>query len=127
MDIPSDTIKWISVGLAAALALLLAVLGVRLWRASRIRPDERERRRRAALSSGGKLGDAMLLDFRDGHLFYSYQVRGVEYTATQDVSSLSPLIPTDFSTLGPVAVKYDARNPANSIVISETWKGLRSK
>jgi hypothetical protein len=27
--------------------------------------------------------------------------------------------------IGPVSVKYDPRNPANSIVISEQWNGLR--
>jgi hypothetical protein len=29
------------------------------------------------------------------------------------------------SDLGPVSVKYDPRNPANSIVVSEEWSGLR--
>lgn len=127
MDIPNRTIEWISCGLAFVLAVLLAYLGLRLWRASRIQPDERERRRRAALSASGKLGDATLLDFREGHLIYSYLVRGVEYTASQDVRLLSPLIPSDLSMLGAISVKYDARNPANSIVISETWRGLRQK
>ena len=28
---------------------------------------------------------------------------------------------------GPVAVRYDARNPANSIVVAEHWSGLRGK
>jgi hypothetical protein len=116
-----------SVALAVVLAGLLATIGYRLWKSSRIRPAERERRRRAALAAGGKLADASLLDYREGHLIYSYSVRGVEYTATQDVTSLSPLIPNDFTTLGPVSVKYDSRNPANSIVIAETWKGLRTK
>ena len=114
-------------GLAAVLVALLAVIGWRVWQASRIRPEERERRRRVALAAGGKLADASLLDYRDGHLIYSYHVRGVEYTASQDVASLSPLIPTDFTTLGPVSVKYDTRNPANSIVLAETWKGLRTR
>jgi hypothetical protein len=31
----------------------------------------------------------------------------------------------DLSTIGPVSVKYDARNPANSIVLAENWSGLR--
>jgi hypothetical protein len=125
--LPNRTIELISLALAAILVALLAVIGYRLWKASRIHPAERERRRRVALAAGGKLADAALLDYRDGQLIYSYSVRGVEYTASQDVTTLSPLIPNDFTTLGPVFVKYDSRNPANSIVLAETWKGLRAK
>jgi hypothetical protein len=103
------------------------VVGYRFWQSSRIRPTERERRRRTLLAANGKLNDASLLDYREGHLVYSYKVRGVEYTAYQDVTTLSPLIPTDLTMLGAVSVKYDSRNPANSIVVSETWTGLRKK
>jgi hypothetical protein len=28
--------------------------------------------------------------------------------------------------VGSVSVKYDARNPANSIVLAEEWSGLRA-
>jgi hypothetical protein len=49
----------------------------------------------------------------------------VEYTASQDVAQLQELLPAEFSVSGPVSVRYDARNPANSIVIAERWSGLR--
>ncbi len=123
----TGTIGLLSAALAALLAILLGVIGYRFWQASRIGPAERERRRRAHLAAAGKLAEAALLDYRDGHLVYSYRVRGVEYTAYQDVTALSPAIPTDFTIIGPVSAKYDVRNPANSIVISETWMGLRVK
>jgi len=123
----TGTIGLVSIALAAVLLALLAVLGYRFWQSSRIRPAERERRRRTLLAANGKLSDASLVDYRDGLLVYSYRVRGVEYTASQDVTTLSPLIPTDLTAIGPVSVKYDSRNPANSIVISETWIGLRKK
>jgi len=35
-------------------------------------------------------------------------------------------LPADLSAISPVAVKYDPRNPANSIVIAEEWTGLRA-
>ncbi|SPE39178.1 conserved hypothetical protein [Candidatus Sulfopaludibacter sp. SbA3] len=89
-------------------------------------PEERERRRRAMLVALGKMGDAMLVEIRDDLLFYSYYVRGVEYTASQDVSKLKQLIPGDLSTVGPLSMKYDARNPANSIVLAEDWSGIRA-
>jgi hypothetical protein len=112
--------------IVAALLPLLAWLGHRAWKRSRISPDEAERRRRATLHAQGKMGDATLLDLRDNLLIYAYDVRGVEYTASQDVTTLRALLPSDSSAVnGVVFVKYDARNPANSIVLCEQWSGLR--
>ena len=115
----------ITAALLCALLALLAVIGVRAWRASRISPDEKERRRRRTLAAEGKMGDANLLEIRDTMLIYSYDVRGVEYTASQDVSALRGLVPNDLASDGLVFVKYDPRNPANSVVLSEEWSGLQ--
>ena len=115
----------ITAALLGVLVVLLATIGVRAWLRSRISPDEKERRRRLRLLSAGKLGDADLLDIHDGLLVYSYAVRGVEYTASQDVSRLKPFVPADVASLGHICVKYDPRNPANSIVLAEEWSGLR--
>lgn len=118
----------ITAALLAVLIVLLVALGVRAWRRSRVSPDEIERRRRLMLLAKGKMGDASLLDFRENLLVYSYAVRGVEYTASQDISKLRPFLPDDVASLaGHVSVRYDARNPANSIVLAEEWSGLRSK
>lgn len=116
----------VTIGLAGVLAVLLALIAYREWKRRRVSPEERERRRRLWLVSTGKMGDATLVEIRDKMLFYSYDVRGVEYTASQDVSRLAQRLPTDLSAMGPVVVKYDPRNPANSIVISEEWTGLRA-
>ncbi len=115
----------ITLALAGVLTVVVALIGVRAWKASRITPEERERQRRAALVARGKMGDATLVEMRGDLLFYTYEVRGVEYTASQDVSGLKQYIPPDLSVLGPVGVRYDARNPANSIVLAEQWCGLR--
>lgn len=115
----------VSVAVCAAAAVLAFVIHrVRIRR--RITPEERERRRRAALAANGKITDAVLVEIRDDALFYSYLVRGVEYTASQDISALLSRMP-DAGGLGQgaVSVKYDARNPANSLVLSEEWSGLR--
>ena len=117
--------EYVTIALGALLLALAAALGYRAWKSSRITPEELERRRRAELVAQGKMGDALLVEFRDGYLFYSYAVRGVEYTASQDVSLLRDRLPGDLSVVGPVSVKYDARNPANSIVVAEAWSGLR--
>lgn len=117
--------EFISLALAAVLVAVAAALGWRAWKAGRVTPEERERRRRADLAAFGKMGDATLVDYRGNNLFYSYLVRGVEYTACQDVSSLQERMPTSLTIEGSVSVKYDARNPANSIVVAERWSGLR--
>jgi hypothetical protein len=111
--------------LAVVLAVLLAIMGWRAWQHSRVTPEERERRRRVWLSMTGKMGDAAVVEVRGDLVFYSYEVRGVEYTASQDVSVLLERIPEELSSLPSVAVKYDPKNPANSIVIAEEWSGLR--
>jgi hypothetical protein len=123
--LPDAPVEYISLALGALLVAIVAALGYRAWKLSRVTPEERERRRRAVLAATGKMGDAMLVEFRDNNLFYSYFVRGVEYTASQEVSALTDRLPDDLSSVGPVSVKYDPRNPANSIVVAEEWSGLR--
>jgi hypothetical protein len=120
------TTQTVALALAGVLVVGGTVLGYRAWQRSRVTPEERERRRRAALVERGKMGDAQLVEIRDEHLFYSYDVRGVEYTASQDVSHLKQFVPSDLSVLGSVSVRYDAKNPANSIVVAEQWSGLRA-
>jgi len=120
------TAEVVTISLAAVLAVLLALIAYRWWKRRQITPEERERRRRVWLVSAGKMGDATLVEIRDHLVFYSYSVRGVEYLASQDISHLAELMPPDLSAVGPVAVKYDARNPANSIVIAEKWTGIRA-
>jgi hypothetical protein len=116
----------VTVALAVVLAVLLALLAYRAWKRSHVTPEERERKRRLWLAATGQICDASLVEIREDLVFYSYAVRGVEYTASQDVSRLGQRIPTDLSAMGAVSVKYDPRNPANSIVIAEEWTGLRA-
>lgn len=122
---PPSAVEASALSLALAAFVLLAVIGIRRWKASRITPEERERRRRALLVARGKMGDAVLVEIREDLIFFSYSVRGVEYTASQDVSALKTRVPSDLSALIAVGVKYLPQNPANSIVVAEDWSGLR--
>ena len=118
--------QWAGLAAGGALLIVAGAMGFRAWRASRVTPEERERRRRALLVSIGKMGDATLTEVREEFVFYAYLVRGVEYTASQDVSALRDRVPSDLSTVHAVSVRYDPKNPANSIVVAEDWSGLHS-
>jgi hypothetical protein len=78
----------------------------------------------------------MLLDIReitleDGRaltmLEYSYRSAGVDYECSQDITTLLSVVDTGQMRAGfPCSVRYQPGNPQNSIVISESWSGLRS-
>jgi hypothetical protein len=117
----------VTAALLIALIVLLGAIALRSWRRSQISPEEKERRRRLMLLVRGKMGDASLLEINNDLVIYSYDVGGVEYTASQDISHLRQFLPDeDASIIGHILVRYDPRNPANSIVIAEEWSGLRS-
>ena len=122
----------VSSGGTALVAGGVAAVGLGAWVVyrylkNRPTPAELERRRRHHLHSSGKMGDANLFEFRDHMVFYSYAIAGVEYSACQDLADLQRMLPPDlWTTIGPATMKYDPRNPANSIVLCEQWSGLRS-
>lgn len=60
-------------------------------------------------------------------LIYDYDVAGVSYNASQDITHLRQFIDVYSCRIGlPASVKYDPHNPGNSIVVAENWTGLRS-
>jgi len=119
-----DAAVYIAAG--AAVVLIIAIV-FRAWLVRRPTAEELERRRRLGINQAGKMADGMILDVLESSIEYSYDVRGVEYIATQDISALQDRIPeTRMSIAGPAGIKYDPRNPANSIVVCEDWSGLRS-
>jgi hypothetical protein len=99
-------------------------------------PDAAERQRRAWLEGIGRITDGTVIDVQelspDGRgraatmLIYKYDVAGVSYECSQDVTYLRHWINLHSCRLGlPTSVKYDPQNPGNSLVISEGWMGLR--
>jgi hypothetical protein len=91
----------------------------------RLTPAERERRRRAALNKGRRTIEGFVTEAGADLIHFQYELSGVTYFASQDVSALHALLPPDPARLiGAVSVKYDPRNPANSIVLCEEWSGL---
>lgn len=89
-------------------------------------PEEKERARRVFLGTRGRLTEAEVVDVQGTHVAYSYEVGGVTYQVVQDVAPLQQLLPRDPSLLlGPATIKYSPGNPANSILMSEEWSGVR--
>jgi hypothetical protein len=129
--------------LEASAAILLVGLG--LWlRSRRKTPEDRERQRRQWVNRIGRITDGTVLDVcevqpedKKGRkksaaaptqlLIFNYDVAGVTYEASQDVTHLRQYIDVHSCRLGvPVSIKYDPQNPGNSIVIAEGWIGLRN-
>jgi len=95
--------------------------------------EELERERRAWLESIGRITDGTVIDVHEvpsGNknftlLIYQYDVAGVSYEASQDITYLRQWINLHSCRLGlPTSVRYDPQNPGNSIVVSEKWMGL---
>lgn len=94
-----------------------------------------ERERRTWLNEVGRITDGTVIDVQElvpnDHraatmLIYKYDVAGVSYEASQDVTYLRQWINLHSCRLGlPTSVKYDPKNPGNSMVIAEGWIGLR--
>ena len=118
----------VSLSVAAAAAATAAVSVIRLSIRRRLTPAARERHRRLNVAAKGRMASATEFDVREEEMFYSYSVGGVEYSATQDVSSIREHLPKAAAALAGLAtVKYISRNPANSIVVCEEWSGLRDR
>ncbi len=58
-------------------------------------------------------------------LIYRYRASGVTYECAQDVGGPLSEHVRDVRIDLPVQVRFDPRNPANSIVVAESWNGLR--
>jgi hypothetical protein len=111
-----------------AVSLPVVAAGVYIVLRIRRKPKDKEKRRRLDVNSNGRLGDATILEITGDAIFYEYSVRGITYTASQDISKLRELIPGDPQRLigRPASLKYSSQNPANSILLCEEWSGLRA-
>lgn len=132
-----STLRLYSLAVPAAVA---GGLGLYYWlRSGNKTPEQRERDRRERIAAIGRITDGTIMDAcelgpseKEGItspaqlLIFHYDVAGVTYEASQDVTYLRHFIDLHTCRLGvPASVKYDPQNPGNSIVISESWSGLR--
>lgn len=136
-----EQIEHVRYGWVAATAGVIVAAGIAAsWRHLRRRPDpaELERLRRSRVNQVGRLTGGEIVDILDDVpvatpssaaprvLVYRYTVRGVEYEASQDIGPLMARIQPRACLPGlPAEIKFDPANPGNSIVLCETWSGLR--
>lgn len=76
----------------------------------------------AAESLGGEIPEAEVLPPQI--IVYNYRIAGVSYECAQDVSMLADHV-NGIRTDLPIQVRYAPHNPGNSIVVAESWSGLR--
>lgn len=115
--------------------ITIALAGYALLRRKPKTAADIERERRDLLGNIGRITDGTVIDVQElsdnperpaTMLIFRYDVAGVSYEASQDVTYLRQWINLQSCRLGvPTSVRYDPQNPGNSMVISERWNGLR--
>ena len=124
-------------GIAFAGLVAMAMAGAWGWRSvrrcRRKSPDEIERLRRLGVNACGRISTGRIVELAEPVaggsagpiLLYQYEVAGVTYEAAQDLSALpeiaaaAPFLPGQNT-----CVKYDPRQPTNSILACEAWCGI---
>jgi hypothetical protein len=128
-----DSVRFYGFVTAAIIALIAVYLLVRRKPKT---ADDLERERRSWLEGTGRITDGTVIDVQELEaeknrrsavmLIYKYDVAGVSYECSQDVTYLRQWINLHSCRLGlHTSVKYDPQNPGNSLVVSENWMGLR--
>lgn len=118
-------------------AIVIAVASALVWLGRRKKtPEQREALRRQRISAHGRITDGTVLDVQEfdsdtGHsvqmVIYTYDVAGVQYECSQDLTHLRQFLDLHSRRIGvATSVKYDTHHPGNSIVLAETWCGLRT-
>jgi hypothetical protein len=87
------------------------------------RKTEDEASRIARLSKTGRMTDGNIIDAvsdGDGKILevtYTYMLAGVQYESSQVLSDVQKQRDTDYAPGKQIIVRYDPRQPANSIVV----------
>jgi hypothetical protein len=135
--------------IASACATVAAAAGATIYLLTRDKPSEEEleRQRRELLARSGRITDGTIMDTLIAQartepdptpaapeeaattpniIVYNYRIAGVTYECAQDVTALAELVHGIRTDL-PIQVRYAPHNPGNSIVVAESWSGLRLK
>jgi len=115
-----------------------AVVSVGAWVLTRVArwrrksPEELERLRRLEVNRRGRITGGQIVDLLEPEppepavrfLVYKYEVAGVTYEVSQNVSALPDVASRAHLMLGQLtSVKYEPQTPTNSIIACEEWCG----
>ena len=87
------------------------------------RKEEDEASRFARLSKTGRIADGSVLDVRSDdqgritHVFYNYNIAGVEYETSQELNSEQTAHEALYAPGAHITIRYDPHQPGNSIVV----------
>jgi hypothetical protein len=128
---------WTELGIAVVGGGAAALAGALRWRILRRRrrkdPAEIERQRRLSVNACGRISPGRILELMEPvpggpagpTLLYEYEVAGASYAAAQDVSAMPEIAAAaSFLPGQPASVKYDPKQPTNSILACEDWCGI---
>jgi hypothetical protein len=79
--------------------------------------------RRARLLLTGRIAEGMIFDVGSDdagqvtHIFYSYNVTGVDYESSQSLNHAQRRRQSDYAPGARVTVRYDPHQPGNSVVV----------
>ena len=82
-----------------------------------------EAARRALLLRTGRIGegvvlDAMITDSNEiTHVFYTYNINGVEYESSQTLDDAQRQRQADYYPGARITIRFDPHRPANSVVV----------
>jgi hypothetical protein len=82
-----------------------------------------EAARRTTLLRAGRVGEGVILDItvtdagEITHVFYAYNVNGVEYESSQTLDEAQQQRQGDYYPGAHIIVRYDPHRPANSAVV----------
>jgi hypothetical protein len=138
-----QVISAIAVGVASVTGIAIYVLTRRKPTAEEIERERRELLARSGRITDGTIMETMITEARTADpdvpqvsaqadnstptpriILYNYRIGGVTYECAQDVTTLAEYVHGIRTDL-PVQVRYLPQNPANSIVVAESWSGLR--
>jgi hypothetical protein len=84
---------------------------------------EDESSRIALLLKTGRIGEGLILDTTSDtsgsitHIFYTYNIAGVEYESSQALDARQQSLAKRYWPGARVEIRYDPRFPANSVVV----------
>ncbi|HEX9927764.1 MAG TPA: hypothetical protein VGB02_04370 [Pyrinomonadaceae bacterium] len=90
-----------------------------LFKFSRKRKPDSEIERRERLLKNGRITEGRILDCDDEitQVFYIYSINGADYESSELLTAEQRLRTQDYAPGAKVSIRYDPRQPGNSIVV----------